>query len=325
MRKWIGFIVVAGLVGLLMTPAGAVVDVYGGENEAHIKDVSHLYRLDSSGAWAPIPLTGSDSLPRIGDELRAVLRVDDLQIVGGATYWVHSPSTTGDEVTGLMYDLELTHVDAMGNMWFSPLGRNGLVAADDVDGDIVPLFGAAWGGVLELYQDPSPDMTASLSGALGNDPSDWLVSGGPVSRASLSTADGFPDATDGSLWLSGALLDLNLFGAYPAGDTPGNLYVYVLTKNVLPNQYTGTGFMHAFDGYAQAQMELGLEPKLPPGAFLADVSISNNITLGTNAFLNPTWLAGSTDPVRFDTPIPEPTIIALFGMSVLGGLIRRRF
>lgn len=315
MKKWTAVIAVGLIVGFLSLTAEATVNVIPGPNEAHLKDVSHHF---VGGQAVPLgyQLQG-------GEELRSIMRVDNLELIGSGQYWHGWNSmdggTTGDEVTGLFYDLIFTGTDTAGALYYAPMGRNPLVAADDMDGDI-GAFTGAWGGVIELYQDSTPDLDATLNG--GSPPSAWAPSALPGSRATGSLADAYPTATDGSLWLSGVLLDLNAFGAVGVGYA-GPAPVYKLTQ-LSAGVFSGLGYMNVFDGSIAASMDLGAMPKLGAGAGLADVEIHNTVTLGTNVWGNPSWEAGSSDPMRFDV-IPEPTIMLLFGASILGGLIRRRF
>jgi hypothetical protein len=308
MRKWVVLAAVAIIVGFVGLPAQAVVNIQPGLNDAHVKDVSQFYRNG-------VPTVDS---PAIGDELRGVFRMDSLQLFGAGTpYWLRE-TTTGDEVTGLLYDLKVSRIvtDINGNptaYYFSPLQRNPLVAANDTDG-LINTWAGAWGGVVELYQDPTPDLDTTLSGGAG--PGLWNTATNPVRPVTGTLADSYPSATDGTLWLSGVLLDLSTFGAGNAGE------VYSLIRTGA-NTFAGTGYLSVFDGYAGSQIADGTMPLVNPGKGMADATIQTTISLGVNVWSNPNWVAGSSDPIEFNS-VPEPTIMLLFGASVLGGLIRRR-
>ena len=72
--------------------------------------------------------------------------------------------------------------------------------------------------------------------------------------------------------------------------------------------------MNIFDGSQKGSID--------PWVFgpFVDATFATTVNLGTGGL----WQASSYDPILVDI-IPEPTIMVLFGASVLGGLIRRRF
>lgn len=309
-------ILAAGLfVVVISTPVAADVIPGLGSNEGHLKDLSHHF--DQAGNPAPVP----GGLPSVGDELRSIYRLDDLEIIGGGKYWFHQ-TTTGDEVTGLLYDLKvnrLVDLDSDGVtdiIYYAPAGRNPLKQIDDRDGDIANFVGG-WGGVVELYGDATPDLDATLIGGAG--PGLWAAGGGPLRPDGVTQADGYVSASDGNLWLSGVLLDLSVFG--DANAIAGE--VYRLTRTGA-NDFAGIGFLNVFDGLAAPYIAAGTQPAGGPGAGLADVSLAFTVTLGTNVWGNPNWEAGSSDPVRFGV-VPEPVTLLTVGMgAMLLGALRRR-
>ena len=296
-----------------------------GMSEGHLKDLSSHFITPptggpvGSGGPAPVPAV----LPNVGDELRSIYRLDDLQLVGGGTYW-NKVMTTGDEVTGLLYDLQVSRLVDMNSdgivdrIYYTGAGRNPLTAGDDKNGDIGN-FPGQWGGVIELYQDPSPDLDAALNGGAG--PGLWSPAGGPLRPNGVTNADGYPSASDGTLWISGVLLDLSVFGDTVA--FPGEVYCLTRITDAL---YAGVGFLNIFDGSAAAYIQAGAQPLVGVGQGKADVTLAFTVSLNQNVWLNPNWQAGSSDPVRFSgQEIPEPCTLLLVGLGVgLLGARRRR-
>jgi hypothetical protein len=297
-----------------------------GANEGHFKDVSQHFITPPQGELASGgPISGS-TLPNVGDELRSLYRLDDLELMGSSNrYWVNRV-TTGEEVTGLLYDLKVSRVVDLNNdqvidaIYYTAGGRNPLVATDDRNRDIGN-FKGSWGGVVELYRDAAQNLDATLSGGAG--PNLWAPGGGPLRPNGTTHADGYPSASDGSLWMSGVLLDLTQFGdTYAqAGE------IYRLTRTGV-NTFSGVGYVNVFDGEALSYIQAGGEPAVGPGAGLADVSLEFTVSLGVNVWNNPNWQAGSSDPVRFvgySEGVPEPAtmLTVALGAGILG-IFRRR-
>lgn len=301
-------------IALFAAAANATVIPMAGPNEGHLKDVSHHFTGAIAGQpGSGVPVATGHQIT-IGDEFRALFRVDDLELMGSplGKYWLHQ-STTGDELTGVLYDLAVSRIDPNGVIYYAPLGRNPLLPTDDADGDITAWPGA-FGGVIELYQDATPDLDATLLSGAG--PALWVPGSGPV-RPSGTAADGYPTATDGTLGLSGVLLDLSAFGAGNPGE------VYKLTP-LGGGVYSGLGYMNVFDGLAAPMIAAGGIPMAGTGAGLADVAIHTSITLGTNVWSNPNWSAGSSDPMRFNV-VPEPVTLTTVALgSILLLRIRRQ-
>jgi len=95
--------------------------------------------------------------------------------------------------------------------------------------------------------------------------------------------------------------------------------------------YGGIGFMNVFDGSAADFITPGKLPMVgEPGAGLADVSLAFTVRVGSNAWANPNWQSGASDPMIFTVgeggEIPEPATMPLVGLgaTVLGAVRRRR-
>ncbi len=306
MRKWTAVIAVGLIVGFLSLTAEATVTLKPGPNAMKLVDVSGHW----SGGVPVLPNVG----PAGGDELRAVVSLTGLHTppTAGVPYWTPSASA---EVTGLMYNLELFNVGGLGLdssglpqtgtiLYYRPLGRNPLVVADDNFGpggvaDIGNVAAPLFGGVLELYDDSSPDLGVLTA----TDPNNWVGGAG--------ASDSFVNATDGTPWLSGVFLELNAMG------TPAPLTAVYQMQFLTATKASGFGFINIFDGSQKDSVD--------PWAFgpYVDATFATTINL-TPVGAATLWQATSFDPIEIDI-IPEPTIMVLFGASILGGLIRRRF
>ena len=272
--------------------------------------------VEVSGHWRNgEPLAPGASI-ELGDELRALVGVTSLHNPpsNAPAYW---KSTVSEEITGLVYDLELTSLGGTGLdsnglpqtgtiLYYSPLRRNGLSASDDHYGQAggggdIGGFGGTWGGVAELYDDLSPDLGVLMA----TNPSDW-VTGNPSAR------DSFPNASDGSAWLSGVFLDLQSMGVISAPQ--GSVYmVQFLTAEAA----SGYGFVNIFDGLAA--------PGIVFSAFGPHLDATFATTISLASANSDSWQANADDPILFDVAIPEPVTLLTVGVGAsLLGLVRRR-
>ena len=322
MKKCLMLAVAVAIVGLVCLPVLATVnlqlppDAVGSHpnNKMKLVDVTSHFRDGD-------PLEPQAEL-RGGEELRGLFSLTDLVSPPSDTVAYWSAASSSEEVTGLIYDLVLSSVGGTGLdsnglpqtgtiLYYSPLGRNPLQLADDQFGpggvaDIGAFVagGGIYGGVVELYNGS----TQNLGILDDTDPNDWQANGSAVSH----TPDTFPNASDGTPWLSGVFLDLQSMGmsTAPAGA------VYMVQFIASATTANGYGFINVFGG---SQSGVVVPWSFAP---YLDATLANTI------YLLPTgnWQADSNDPILLDVaPIPEPTIMLLFGASIVGGLIRRKF
>ena len=331
MRKVTWFIVIGLIVGLVSLPAEAVINAGPGKVTGHMYDASNLYADHDGNPQTPMlprPIAAVPAAPAIGDENRAVFSMD--QFVPGSDL-ANDPSV---ELTGLFYNLELVAVGGAFptvTLYFAESsapgvrGRNGLLPGTDIDGDIA---GINYGGVIELYEDYPQNLDLSPG------PAAW-VEGQPGLR------DSYPTATDGTLWLEGVLVEVpswTLAATLAAIPSAGQPIVFLEALNWgLPipgglGTYTGhgEGYVNVFGGSFEGAIGRGTYNSPIAAHAGADVQLQINMDLalmgpGYGTRIDPSWgwQVESNDPVRFQV-IPEPTIMLLFGGSILGGLIRRR-
>lgn len=323
MRKFI--VVLAFLaVALWALPASATVVLQVGENVAQIVDASSHYIAKPGGGPSDIP--GAVGVaPLAGDELRAAIRVNNLAIGSNSPYWLNNSTLPKEELTGLFYDLVYTRstFDLSGRPTFyyrpetlaisntktpNPLSADGA-------GPNIFASGIPFGGVIEIYDDSTPDMQGS-PGAAG--PAAWLTAG-LIGGANHAVApDSLLNATDGTLWLSGVFLDLLTMGELDA--VAGEVYKLTFDQiSVTGGTAKGKAYINVVGGSVASYVAFGALN--PPNNPWCDATLETTVKIPD--VNTPGWQASSHDPARI-LVIPEPTIMALFGASVLGGFIRRR-
>lgn len=278
--------------------------------EMSIFDASNLFKppVPPGTAYTPRPI-GAPIVA--GDENRAVFTVSPgirrIDTFPPEVVW--TPSST-EELTGIFYDLKLAtapvvQADGTFLLRFTPLNRNPLVG--DVDGDT--WVGGArlpgFGGVIEMYADTTPD--ANISGG----PGAWVENGNPGGR------DEYPTLSDGDLWASAVLAPL-----YNLPD--GTPIVFQEVLDITGGQGSGVGYLNIVGGSAANIFERSVFGPL------RDVSLQVDFVFPPNrAYTLPPgwhWQIQSSDPVRFNTTVPEPATLLLLGSCVVGAAryIRRR-
>lgn len=328
MKKCIVFSALALLVAAaFVAPPARALTLSTGEYTAKFSDHSNLYYVpDGGGASLPRPLSGV--APTIGDEDRAIFRVTT--ILDTDTDNPVFQLNPNEELTGVFYDLGLSAISG-NTLDFSPLGRNPVPGAGTT-------YPAAFGGVLEIYLDTTPDYTADPGGVgrldsllptpppiatdgAGDGPTYWVEGTGGASR------DSYPKTTDGTLWLQVVFVDFATAGI--AGHAPGT--VLSETIDFSTGVGSGTAYGYIVGGTAAAAFQRGLY-----GPYL-DIQFGFDVYTpkydGTNLIDVPNysglgyWQVDSQDPAGFGI-IPEPATLSLLAMSIfgLGGLsgLRRR-
>ena len=254
MRKTLLLPLVVFMAIAIAAPPASAVSIVPGPKVGQFYDYSALWDLDQSDqdpdtAGVQPPATQGTAVDHDGPrgvhmwaEQRSVLRVSS--IIDEASLNPDFGISDPDELTGLMYELELAQI----HLWagsivldFAPVGmgagspnlpRNPLGA--DVDGDSAALVGMGWavGGVIEIYEDltkdfdvdplnnPNQDYETTIGagivppvGGIGTAPAPTIPAGAGVTQwvegQSTAQRDSFATVTDDTLWLSMALVDLN--------------------------------------------------------------------------------------------------------------------
>lgn len=363
MRKGLLLALSVVLVAALAAPSFAV-SLSVGETLAKIRDHSCMYDQEGNpigflpgtydpgqGIWIPAGF-------QMGTEQRTIFQVTTIYDNGGNPEFDSSSPT---ELTGLLYDLKVIGIHQVGGptsqsfvLDFGLAARNPLTATGaDVDGDSIgainPVSGLpiVFGGVMEVYEDSTKDYTADPGGIgrldsilpaasvnplpAGNAPSYW-VEGQPT-----NVRDSFVNVSDGSLWLSAQLVELQYMADIgiigdPAlgglGYTAGTL----LRETIDVSDGTGDGqaFLNVFGGSAEGAIERGFAGGLADMGMLFDVNlpwfdIFTGMWNDTFVYQGPGyWTVDSQDPIVFSV-IPEPATISLLGLGLVGiATLRRR-
>jgi hypothetical protein len=367
MKKLVLAVFVALLaVGLAAPPAGAV-SLSAGDIKAHLNDASSLYVDHDTDGFAGTPrrprgprdflatLTATDTsatiateptpagwplpvlddAPSISDEERVLFELDSFENGTDAI-------VPDGELTGMMYDLHLIDIAVTATtaggaptdlaLYYAPLGRNPLAG--------VPAgLPAGTGGVIEIYQDTSPEASGTglydpASDGLG--PTYWVessgVAGGRDAYPNVNVAPGAAAVDPGSsLWLSGVFLPLGT-------RTIGGVAVPYVKKETL-NLEEGSGVIETLavkiiggsaapvfvknefgpniDLLGRADLVFpsdGLGGPLSPG--IDPIDAGNSAYQGSHQDIG-NWQVESSDPFQ-GAIIPEPATMSLLGMGLVG-------
>ena len=267
MRK-IGLLFGVLALAVLCAGTASAVTLLPGDFQAHFTDASALYEplYDNSTppvitSWRPrAPLdidpvagggpvgpdangnTWSDTGAVLGDENRTIFNVNQFLQLDVPYY-----SVPPGELTGMMYDLELTYINQTSatvfDLYFQPLLRNPV----PLDGDAP----AGAGGVIEVWFDPTPDGAGAGAfdpSGLGDAPFLWTEAAGPDDGTGR-LADLYPtmNGDDVSLWLqlvlNPAFEFLDVDGVDQPGDPFGiydDLVPFVLKEHIDLGSRTGS-------------------------------------------------------------------------------------
>jgi hypothetical protein len=352
MKKLVALMFVALLATTLAAaPARAIELEVGPDMFAKFNDWSNLYQPLVGAPYAPRPLSGQ--APALGDELRSILQVTTIQNQDTLEFLWNAGA--GEELTGILYDLELVQIIAIGNallLDFAPLGRNPLTGTGSP---------AAFGGVLEVYADSPADFTPNpggLSPKLENLlplPAPYIppVTSGPYywtegaagHAAGAAGADTYPGTSDGSLWLAGVFVDYLTAGIPPHPGPDGILgtaddvahhpaTVWSEVFDLTTGSGEATGYLHGVGGSFLSSLELnkyGPYMEIELGGHMAfpraQINPGPDGILGTgDDFLELVdvanyagvghWQVDSWDPANFGT-IPEPATLSLLGVGLV--------
>jgi hypothetical protein len=288
-KVWLALVVLASAASI-----ASAFTFKNGPNEAKFTDADNFLRLNpATGAYAPVA-TGA-------------FAKGDYDITSGVITNIYEPagpgygadtlakqyfaaSSPGTQLTIMVYDLAISRVIP------DPSGSGFDVFVKDAG--LQPGYS---GGRVDVYQqtltaDPAWDPSAG--------PSAWSVNGpgGP---------DTYPTTSDGTLILSGTLVDPGINTALLPGEL---LEQHILSDGT--GATVGNGFISILDN----PNGTAFQTFTGPSGATYQVTFKNTFELGDSG-----WNATSNDPIDF-TVVPEPATFSLLGTGLVGlvGILRRR-
>ena len=248
---------------------------------------------------------GSPGAISVGDRLIAVL---EFNVTTGVLPG-QGPASIGPglELTAVS-DITAVGVTADGRLIFAASNSPLALALNGGDPGVLAAFAA--GTTAALFTDASPDLNV-INSACGTRAACLALAGlGGGDGSLLYATIGFTGDPD-ELWISGPDANLQPIAAIQVGGATVPFQTFNYSQNFIINN---TG------------VEFGLQPCFPFCGLGGDglVQITGGGQLLGGQFLNPTQWTARTDNDTQVVPIPEPGVLALLSLGLLGFGFRKR-